>query len=325
MSGQSHGQEKIMNYQITLPTGIVLVATLFLIGCENKAKSQIEEGLLFTSDYKTRVAEYFANTGSFPEDGEELGVSDEKLRFVEDISIDNGAITIVYGNEADEEISGEQLTLKPVIDANTDIVWVCGYALYEGSINANYPESGPNETTVPQDLLPKNCQGPAGWKASELDSDDEVDAEEKGLAESDYEGEKLGSVAESTLPNATATAPISQSTASERWLKLCQTLQDPGSMSQEKIAAFCACTDNAIRGVSGPLGGNMLGPASEDEYSAFVDLMQELVTTQDETLFVREGLVGADGSTNFNHPASRPMSTFGTSRELCQHMVRGMS
>lgn len=315
-----------MNYQITLPTGIVLVATLFLIGCENKAKSQIEEGLLLASDFKAGVAEYFANTGSFPEDAEKLGFSDRKnTQIVEDISIDNGAITIVYSNEADDEISGEQLTLRPVVDANTDIVWVCGYALYEGSINANYAESGPNETTVPQDLLPKNCQGPAGWKASELESDDEVDAEEKGLAESDDEGETSGSVAESTPPNATATSPISQSNASERWLKLCQTLQDPGSMSQEKIAAFCACTDNAIRGVSGPLGGNMLGPASEDEYSAFVDLMQELVTTQDETLFVREGLVGADGSTNFNHPASKPMTTFGTSREMCKHMVRGMS
>lgn len=296
---------------MTIQTKIAMACAVgaFLSGCGNAAKDQVSEGLMLAADYKVGVAEYYVNTGSFPEDADRLGIGTSKnSRFVEDILVDNGTITIVYGNEAEEELSGEMLSFKPYVDNNSDIVWVCGYALYEGPVNPQYPGSGANETTVAQDLLPKNCQGPGGWKSAEVESDEPPDVDVE-IPEP-----------EPSISTPPVVAQVSQSNAADRWMTFCTTTQNSG-FPPDKHSAYCGCVDNGIRGVLGP---NIFGPVSEAQYSAFVDLVEEIYRTRDipgrgEELTAP--LLLSDGSLNLLHPAGPAFGAFGGWKELCRTMV----
>jgi type IV pilus assembly protein PilA len=124
-------------------------------------RSQVTEGLTLAGDLKASVAEWYANTGAWA-DLSNLGINnktDKAGKYVEEIDVAGGVITIKYGNQANSLILGKFLSLSPGVNPNQDIVWQCGAATAPSSAM-----QGPGTTDVDNKYLPASCR--AGYGAT---------------------------------------------------------------------------------------------------------------------------------------------------------------
>ena len=97
-------------------------------------RAQVSEGLSLASDIKAGIAEYMAQTGSWPVDLQDAGLgsaaaTDKTGRYVSSVGVGTGTITITYGKDVNERINGDTLAIQPLVNANGDVVWVCGNAV----------------------------------------------------------------------------------------------------------------------------------------------------------------------------------------------------
>ncbi|HTC44374.1 MAG TPA: pilin [Steroidobacteraceae bacterium] len=90
-------------------------------------RSQATEGMNLASAVETGVAEYFSNTGSWATNNSAAGIGSQPSgKYVTDVEVNAGGITITYGNQVNTNIAGATLGLTPYLSLNNDVVWVCG-------------------------------------------------------------------------------------------------------------------------------------------------------------------------------------------------------
>ncbi len=92
-------------------------------------RTQVSEGLSISSSVKSAVAENFAQTGKWPADLEAIGFDKDNPpsgKYVQQVTLNNGTITITYGNSANARIKDKTLTLRPGTTPNGDVFWGCG-------------------------------------------------------------------------------------------------------------------------------------------------------------------------------------------------------
>jgi type IV pilus assembly protein PilA len=92
-------------------------------------RSQVSEGLAMAGASKAAVAETFAQNGTWPADNTAAGIgnaADITGKYVTQIEVNTGTITITYGGQANSAINGKTLGLQPLRSNNNDVVWVCG-------------------------------------------------------------------------------------------------------------------------------------------------------------------------------------------------------
>jgi len=90
-------------------------------------RAQIAEGLNLAGPLRNAIASYYNETGTFPTDNAEaaLETGDSYVGlYVESLTISNGVIEILYGNDANELISGQQVTLT-AIPNDGSVGWDC--------------------------------------------------------------------------------------------------------------------------------------------------------------------------------------------------------
>jgi type IV pilus assembly protein PilA len=130
-------------------------------------RSQVTEGLNLASDIKAGVAEWRANTGEWPDDLVDLGIGSgsgataKGGKYVESVDVAAGVITIIYGKQANSTIRGAAsgtLTMRPGLNGNNDVIWVCGRAATPADITV----SGADGTTVLDKYLPASCRAGFG-------------------------------------------------------------------------------------------------------------------------------------------------------------------
>lgn len=144
--------------------GVAVVGILAAIAIpayqDYTVRAQVAEGLNRAAVVKAAVAERYADEGRLPRDLAELGLpgdpTGEGGGYAAAIDVVNGAIVIIYGNEAGPALQGGTLTLTPWVAANGELVWVCGNA-------APGPGLQPlSEGAPPSDLedkhLPQACR-----------------------------------------------------------------------------------------------------------------------------------------------------------------------
>jgi type IV pilus assembly protein PilA len=121
-------------------------------------RSQVTEGMNLASPVETGIAEYFANTGSFPSTLSSVGISNSPTgKYVSAVDITNGAIVVTYGLQANSKVATLNLTFTPYTDLNNDVIWVCG--LHTVPTGASTPTGvTPGVTTVPDKYLPQTCR-----------------------------------------------------------------------------------------------------------------------------------------------------------------------
>jgi type IV pilus assembly protein PilA len=134
-------------------------------------RSQVSEGLTLSADIKAGVAEFMAQTGAWPADLQEAGVvsagggaADKQARYVESVDVTDGTIQIIYGKDVNAKIDGLELDLQPMVNANGDVVWVCGNADDPQNANAD-PGSGTLLRTATRRCWTSTCR-PRAARAS---------------------------------------------------------------------------------------------------------------------------------------------------------------
>ncbi|HBY94621.1 MAG TPA: prepilin-type cleavage/methylation domain-containing protein [Chloroflexi bacterium] len=131
-------------------------------------RSQVTEGLNLASAVKTGVAESFADRGVWPADLDAAGgdtANPPSGKYVGSVTVADGTIDIAFlgaasGGQANDAIDGVVLSLKPMVSANNDVIWVCGNrAAPAGAAEATSGASGANNTTANVDkYFPSNCR-----------------------------------------------------------------------------------------------------------------------------------------------------------------------
>lgn len=118
-------------------------------------RAQITEGLNLADGWKTAIAEYYANAGTWPSLTDLTGAnSANSSKYVSSIGVTSGGITITYGVQVNKKVSGSTLGLTPFTNGNNDVIWVCGSA----STPSGASSGGSSATTnVSPQYLPASC------------------------------------------------------------------------------------------------------------------------------------------------------------------------
>ncbi len=116
---------------IELMIVVAIIGILAAIGLpayhDYTIRAQVSEGLTLAQSVKTAVQENFGATGVWPTNLTALGITNPpEGKYVSDISVDTGTITITYGNNVNKKIDALTLALRPGRNANGDIFWACG-------------------------------------------------------------------------------------------------------------------------------------------------------------------------------------------------------
>jgi type IV pilus assembly protein PilA len=125
-------------------------------------RAQVTEGLNLMSDMKAGVAEWYAQEGSWPTSLIQIGVSgdasDKSGKYVTGINVSTGTLTATYGNQANSKISGDTLSLRPMVNRNGDVVWVCGQRDEPSGAEDPSTPAGSVNTTLLGRYLPASCR-----------------------------------------------------------------------------------------------------------------------------------------------------------------------
>ena len=130
-------------------------------------RGQVTEGLSLADGAKAGVADYYANTGAAPTGRAQAGMTatatDTSGKYVTQIDIANGTITVTYGNSANTLIAAQTLSLTPYETPDHSVAWQCGPAAAPvGAALLGTAGGGATAaigaTSIPDRYLPANCR-----------------------------------------------------------------------------------------------------------------------------------------------------------------------
>jgi type IV pilus assembly protein PilA len=181
LSHKEHLDMKTLQKGFTLIELMIVVAIIGILAAiaipayqDYTIRAQVSEGLTLASDIKAGVAEYMAQTGSWPTSLAEAGLgsgslTDKAGRYVESIDVTTGTIQIVYGKDVNAKINNSQLAIQPYVNPNGDVVWRCGAADAPADADAD-PGDGTASASGTTDLsdkhMPASCRSGFGGDAA---------------------------------------------------------------------------------------------------------------------------------------------------------------
>ena len=120
-------------------------------------RGQVTEGLSLATSIKTSAAGFYQDRGTWPVNNVSLGAGSITGKYVVSVLANNGAIDIQYGNQANANITGDILSIRPAVNNNGDIAWVCG----QRPAPTGHTVAGADATTFSGATLkyvPSNCK-----------------------------------------------------------------------------------------------------------------------------------------------------------------------
>jgi type IV pilus assembly protein PilA len=127
---------------------------------EQALKRQVKEGMGLADVAKKAVQAAYSLTGEMPKNNEFAGIPPSNKivsTLVKDVSVKDGAITLVFGNSAHKGLDGKKLTLRPAVvpgEGMVPISWVCANARVPKEMEAK----GRDETDIQVSWLPLDCR-----------------------------------------------------------------------------------------------------------------------------------------------------------------------
>ncbi|HVZ43022.1 MAG TPA: pilin [Ramlibacter sp.] len=150
---------------IEVMTALAVLVILLLIALpsyiDKLVRDQIGEALPLAEVVKPAVEAAWRAGLPLPADNAAAGVPPANKivnAVVSSVTLENGAIHIVFGNSAHNSIKGRTLTLRPAVVQDTravPVAWLCASAAVPGQMVAK----GVDRTDVPVALLPLRCRG----------------------------------------------------------------------------------------------------------------------------------------------------------------------
>jgi type IV pilus assembly protein PilA len=148
---------------IELMVVVAIIAILALMAVPRLTGKYIHEHIVeampLANIAKAPVAAAWATTQTLPEDNESAGLPEaDKMvnNVVKSITVEKGAIHILFGNRANGALQGKTLTLRPAVVEDEPVVpvaWVCGHAKAPEKMVA----LGADRTDIAKAHLPVNC------------------------------------------------------------------------------------------------------------------------------------------------------------------------
>jgi len=140
--------------------GILLAMTIPGIK-ETTIRKQVKDGMALADVAEKGVAIAYGLTGAMPANNEAAGLPPpEKMigSMVTQVAVENGAVTLTFGNNASASITGKHVTLRPAIVVGQPIVpiaWICNDVAVPNGMEIR----GENATDIPKGWLPVECRG----------------------------------------------------------------------------------------------------------------------------------------------------------------------
>jgi type IV pilus assembly protein PilA len=155
---------------IELMMVVVVIGILALMAIpamqDNIIKQQVKDALPLADLAKAGVQAAWTASGDMPKNNADAGIPPkEKIigPLVKQVSVDDGAITVTFGNNANRLIDGKRVTIRPAVvpgEKAVPIGWLCHYA----PVPKGMEVKGADVTDLPQKHLPAECRGPEGKK-----------------------------------------------------------------------------------------------------------------------------------------------------------------
>ncbi len=152
---------------------LMVVAVVAILGLmaipslqEQALKGQVKEGMTLADVAKKGVQAAYSLSGEMPKNNEAAGLPPgNKIvsTLVKEVSVKDGAITLVFGNNAYKGLDGKKLTLRPAVVPNESVVpiaWVCAQV----PVPKEMQVLGRDETDIQMSWLPVDCRGHADTK-----------------------------------------------------------------------------------------------------------------------------------------------------------------
>lgn len=143
---------------------IGILAAIALPAYQNYTiRAQVSEGLSLASGVQADVVEYYNQYASWPTqllgDSPGLGyTSKPSSRYVWFIDVSNGTVIIKYGNSVNRTITVlNELDLRPRLNANGEVIWVCGESATPPNVTDPTVPSTPDNTSISPQYLPASC------------------------------------------------------------------------------------------------------------------------------------------------------------------------
>ncbi|MEO0576790.1 MAG: pilin [Pseudomonadota bacterium] len=130
-------------------------------------RAQVAEGIRMATGAKSSIGESFFDTGDAPANrlaaGMTQNATDTSSKYVSAIGVDNGRVSVTFGNDANVQIAGGILYLTPYEDSGLNIIWRCGNAEVGPALNPVGTASGGNvavyaASTLENRYLPSACR-----------------------------------------------------------------------------------------------------------------------------------------------------------------------
>jgi type IV pilus assembly protein PilA len=163
----------LANLRTTKPRGFTMIemmAVLVVIAImaltalpslfERAARQQVEEVQNWAKFATVEIEKIWRTTSTLPADNKAAGLPEPSASvstFAKSLTVQDGVITIVLGNEANRALQGKTLTLRPAIARETPILpvaWVCA----GGKAPPQLTVQGTDKTDVPDTMLPVRCR-----------------------------------------------------------------------------------------------------------------------------------------------------------------------
>lgn len=143
---------------------VAILATMAVPSIQDRlVRQQIVEASKLADIAKAPIAATWSIAKKLPADNAAAGLPPpEKIvgNYITSVSVEGGAIHMVFGNRANGAIQGKTLTLRPAVVVDAPIVpvaWLCGHA---GAVD-KMTAQGTDRTDIATKYLPLNCLAPA--------------------------------------------------------------------------------------------------------------------------------------------------------------------
>ena len=122
-------------------------------------RAQVTEGLTLADGWKTAIAEYYANTGTWPSAANLTSAGQlASVGKYETVTATPGTISIKYDQpQVNQKISGMILGLTAFVNANNDVLWQCGKAPQPSAGTLASGATANGGTTISAQYLPTSC------------------------------------------------------------------------------------------------------------------------------------------------------------------------
>jgi type IV pilus assembly protein PilA len=148
--------------EMLMVIGVIAALALMAIPSmrDGVLKKQVGEGLVLADVAKRGVEAGWALTGDMPADNKAAGVPDSRKivgNVVQAVIVEQGAVTVVFGNNASKAIEGKHVTLRPAVvpdEKAVPVAWIC----HSAKVPEGMQVHGRDETDVPPEWLPVNCR-----------------------------------------------------------------------------------------------------------------------------------------------------------------------